>query len=298
VPLYVGRMVNIYDHRASSVTVNEENVHNAALSLTISDNEKLDASVFPIPQYWVRVEDVPEPLRRPWVLSFRDIARSTDVRTCISAFVPNTANGNKLPMLIQDRHGPEMLATQWPLLQANLASIAFDFVTRQKIQSTAMNWFIVEQLPFVAPARFEVTLVSLASGASTGSARTGEKSAKQHDESIADFIRTEVLALTYTAHDMAPFAHDMGYVDAAGNVLPPFVWDADDRAHRMARLDAIFMALYGLNESDAKYVLSTFPIVQRQDEAAFGRYRTRDLIIGYMQLLAAGALTHSNSSQP
>ena len=91
VPLYVGRMVNIYDHRASSVTVNEENVRNAALSSTISDNEKADASVFPIPQYWVRIEDVPEPLRRPWVLAFRDIARSTDVRTCISAFVPNTA---------------------------------------------------------------------------------------------------------------------------------------------------------------------------------------------------------------
>ena len=28
------------------------------------------------------------------------------------------------------------------------------------------------------------------------------------------------------------------------------MWDADDRAHRMARLDAIFMALYGLSESD------------------------------------------------
>ena len=66
----------------------------------------------------------------------------------------------------------------------------------------------------------------------------------------------------------------------------------------MARLDAIFMALYGLNDRDAKYVLSTFPIVQRQDEAAYGRYRTRDLIVGYMQLLAAGALTQSNSSQP
>ena len=66
----------------------------------------------------------------------------------------------------------------------------------------------------------------------------------------------------------------------------------------MARLDAIFMALYGLVESDAKYVLSTLPIVQRQDEAVYGRYRTRDLIIGYMQLLAVGSLTHSNSSQP
>ncbi len=35
-------------------------------------------------------------------------------------------------------------------------------------------------------------------------------------------------------------------------------------------------------------MLSTFPIVRRQDEAQFGRYRTRDLILAYMNALAAG----------
>jgi hypothetical protein len=115
-------------------------------------------------------------------------------------------------------------------------------------------------------------------------------------ENIADFIRAEVLALTYTAHDMAPFARDMGYVDAAGEVRPPFVWDVQDRAHRMARLDAIFMRLYGLSGDDAGYVLSTFPIVKKQDEAAHGRYRTRDLILRYMNLLNAGTLAHDNAA--
>ena len=64
----------------------------------------------------------------------------------------------------------------------------------------------------------------------------------------------------------------------------------------MARLDAIFMRLYGLSEDDASYVLSTFPIVKKQDEAAHGRYRTRDLIISYMRLLEAGVLTHGTIS--
>ena len=36
------------------------------------------------------------------------------------------------------------------------------------------------------------------------------------------------------------------------------------------------------------YVLSTFPIVRREDEAAFGSYRTRDLVLAYMNALAAG----------
>ena len=46
--------------------------------------------------------------------------------------------------------------------------------------------------------------------------------------------------------------------------------------------------LYGLSREDARYVLDTFPIVRKQDEAAFGRYRTRDLILAYMNALAAG----------
>lgn len=33
---------------------------------------------------------------------------------------------------------------------------------------------------------------------------------------VSDFVIPQVLALSYTAHDMAPFARDLGYVDAAG----------------------------------------------------------------------------------
>ena len=39
---------------------------------------------------------------------------------------------------------------------------------------------------------------------------------------------------------------------------------------------------------DAAYVLDTFPIVRRQDEAAYGTFRTHDLIIAYMNALAVG----------
>ncbi len=302
VPLYVGRMVNIYDHRASSATVNEDNLHNAALSAGLSDNEKADPSVTPVPQYWVRAASAEIAGLPKWSLAFRDIARSTDYRTAIAAISPTVACGNTLPLLVPDEGAAARYAECAPLLLANVSSYALDFVVRQKAQSTHLNWYILEQLPVIAPERFERTMASLTDDYSSNDAPSPQPSPARgrgsHKETIADFIRAEVLALTYTAHDMASFARDMGYVDSADEVRPPFLWDPEDRAHRMARLDAIFMALYGLSESDAKYVLSTFPIVQRQDEAAYGRYRTRDLIIGYMQLLAAGALTHSNSSQP
>ena len=51
---------------------------------------------------------------------------------------------------------------------------------------------------------------------------------------------------------------------------------------------ALYFHLYGLSRDDADYILSTFPIVQREDEAQFGAYRTRDLVLAYMNALAAG----------
>ena len=146
-------------------------------------------------------------------------------------------------------------------LVANLNAMCVDFVMRQKAQSTHLNWYIVEQLPVIAAEGYDL--------------RFGDKTAR-------DLVRDHVLRLTYTAHDMAPLAHDLGYDG------PAFIWDEEERRHLKARLDALYFHLYGLSREDAGYVLDTFPIVRRQDEAAFGAYRTRDLILAYMNALAAG----------
>ena len=84
-----------------------------------------------------------------------------------------------------------------------------------------------------------------------------------------------MLRLTYTAHDL-------GYDG------PPFVWDAEGRRHLRARLDALYFHLSGLSREDVVYIMDTFLIVRRDDEAAFDRYRTRDLILAYMNALTAG----------
>ena len=49
-PLYVGRMIQQFDHRAASVEVNRENLHNAALCGDISAEQKADPAFVPIPQ--------------------------------------------------------------------------------------------------------------------------------------------------------------------------------------------------------------------------------------------------------
>ena len=67
-----------------------------------------------------------------------------------------------------------------------------------------------------------------------------------------------------------------------------FAWDEEERRHLRARLDALYFILYDLSREDAAYVLETFPIVRREDEAAFGSFRTRDLVLAYMNALSAG----------
>jgi hypothetical protein len=260
-PLYVGRMIHRYDHRAASVTVNAENLHNAALSAETTDEQHRDPDFFPTPQYWVPADA--EQLRdySGWVIGFRDIARATDSRTFIASIIPDAAAGNKLPLLFPNTRHADYAATA-PWLIANVNAMAFDFVTRQKVQSTSMNWYIVEQLPLIAPEAYAQAL---------------------GNTTIGDFVRGEVLRLSYTAHDLAAFARDLGHDGA------PYAWDEEDRRHRMARLDALYFNLYGLSRDEASYVLDTFPIVREQDEAHWnGRYRTKELVLGYMNALAAG----------
>ena len=168
------------------------------------------------------------------------------------------------------------------LLLANLNSLAFDYIARQKAQTTHLNWYILEQLPVIAPKRFQAPLPS----AFAKAARATELMNGHHAHpTVADFVIPQVLALTYTAHDMAPFVHDLGYVDSQGEVLPPFVWNDEERRVRMAALDALFFYLYGLEADDAAYIMETFPIVREQDEKAFGHYRTRGDVLRWLDLL-------------
>ena len=53
-----------------------------------------------------------------------------------------------------------------------------------------------------------------------------------------------------------------------------------------AELDALMFRLYGIERDDVDYILDTFPIVKRKDEAAFGEYRTKRLILERFDAMA------------
>ena len=80
-------------------------------------------------------------------------------------------------------------------------------------------------------------------------------------------------------------------------IKPPFVFEAGDRLRRRARLDALYFMLYFPSASPAElaalretadYIYSTFPIVEREERAAHGRYLSRDLCLAFINALAAG----------
>ena len=292
VPLYEGKMVQAFDHRAANVVVNSANQHRPAQPVPATLQQHQDPGWLPKPQFWLIQKDRENSSAIPelgWRLGFKDVTAPTNARAMIAALIPSRPTGNTLPVLTPSlpllpvTDDVEKI-TEWVtevkariewhrrnafLLLANLNSTVLDFVARQKVQGQHLNWFIVEQLPVVPPDRYE-------------SVCFGSKTAGK-------IVRDAVLELTYTAHDMAPFARDLGYVDEAGQVKPPFVWDEDRRLHLRAKLDAVFFHLYGVTDrDDVRYVYATFPIVERQEMATHGRYRSRDLCLAWMNALAAG----------
>ena len=260
-PLYQGRMIGHFDHRANSVRVNLDSTHNPYLSEDVSEEQHTDPSFLPHSQYWIPSDSVGATLAESGshAVAFRDIARPTDVRTIIASIAPQSGYGNTLPLLLPSNGSLDAGDTTY--IVGNLNSFCLDYIARQKVQGTHLNWYILEQLPVIASVDYD--------------RRFGNKTARE-------LVRDHVLRLTYTAHDMAPFARDLGYDG------PPFIWNDEGRRHLRARLDALYFHLYGLDHEDAAHVLGTFPIVRQHDETQFGSYRTRDLILAYMNALAAG----------
>ena len=264
VPLYEGKMVQAFDHRAASIVINPKNLHRPAQPKPATLEQHGDPNWLPDPQYWVRASECAWPSKSSWVVGFKEITAPTNVRTFIAALFPAVGFGNKVPVL-----KPETSERSEWLLAANLNATVFDFVTRQKVQGQTLNLFILEQLPVVPLERYRT--VSF-----------GPKTAEE-------IVREAVLELTYTAHDMARFAHEMGHVDEGGEVQPPFRWDAERRLNLRAKLDALYFHLYGVTDrDDIRYVYSTFPIVERDEKAAYGAYRSRDLCLAWTSALAAG----------
>ncbi len=135
-PLYEGKMVQAYDHRAASVVINPANLHRPAISLPATPEQHANAQWMPQPQYWIDANAVTavEP-SAAWYVGFKEITAPTNARSMIAALLPRSGFGNKVPLWAPLDAAAVASSSQWaPHMLANLNCFAFDFVVRQKLQ--------------------------------------------------------------------------------------------------------------------------------------------------------------------
>jgi len=202
------------------------------------------------PQYWVTAADFENNIRRPasaW-LGFRRVARNTDERTVISAILP--FEPASYGWILTTGPNESDLAS----LAAVYNSAVFDYCSRNALTQPSFPQGTFAQLPAVAPSTIG---------------------------GVKRMISMLILELSYTAWDLERFGSCLGH---AG---PPFRWDDERRRLLRAELDALMFRLYGIERDDVNYILDTFPIVKRKDEAEFGEYRTKRLILERYDAMAA-----------
>jgi len=274
-PLYEGKMFDSYNHRAADVVVNSSNAFRPGQPKPLSQEELQNPRRPAMPQYWVNERDVISAIpKRNWIessfIGFKNVTSPTNARTFVGSLMPLAGFGNSMPIILLPKD--EQSLSSVTLLSANLSSYVFDYAVRQKISNVNLNFFIVKQIPVPPPETYDAP------------------AAWEPGTTLSDWISSRVLELTYTAWDLAPFARDLGYDG------PPFTWDPERRFRLRSELDAAFFHLYGIAREDVEYIMDTFPIVKRKDEAAHGEYRTKRVILEIYDHMSAA--TPEATSEP
>jgi hypothetical protein len=189
-----------------------------------------------------------------WLIGWRDITKVANERTVIATVVPRAAVGHTMHIFMTDQ--PTNVAAA---MLGNWSSLVLDYVARQKIGGTHLTYNYLKQFPFLPPTAYT--------------------------QADLDYIVPRVLELTYTAHDLKPWAEDLMHHG------PPFPFEPVRRAQLRAELDAKYARMYELTRDELRYILDpsdthepdypteTFRGLKSNELRAFGEYRTRRLVL-------------------
>ena len=296
VPLIEAKMVHQFDHRYGTYEGATQANLNVGSLPKFDATSHADPSRLGLPDYWVAQSDVNAQLAErsdcQWMMGWRKICRSTDVRTVIASIIRRVAVGNATPLLMSEV-GIESHAA----LYSCVNSLALDYCARQKVGGINLTHGYLKQFPIPAPDFFNTN------------------SPWSPTVSIADWLLPRVVELTFTAWDLEAFGVDCGY---AG---PPFRWDEDRRSLLRAEIDAAFFHLYlGTPDEWARdatpllkanlptprdavaHIMESFPLVKKKDITAFSTYRTKDMILSIYDELSEAIRTgkpyHSRLDPP
>jgi hypothetical protein len=258
-PLYEGRMGHQFNSAEAQFFGRGDN--------NIEEVGRVYADTAPLPRNWVDEPETRQRLQRrtfacqSGLLGHRRVARSTDERTSIAAILPWGAAS--YGWIVSS--GPDALSLVE--LCAAYNSFVFDYCLRNALSQPSIPQGVSEQIPCIAP---ELLLKQC------------------RWDSSADYgawVSIRSIELSYVRSELDAFARDLG------DPGPPFRWDPERRALLRAELDAAFFHIYGVNREDTDYILDTFPIVKRTNEAAYGEYRTKRLILEVYDKMSAAIAT-------
>ena len=249
-PLYEAKLIHHYDHRWATYD-SDGSSHDVSL------NEKADPSFESTPRYWVTRGEVEERLKAQgwdwqWLMGGRilQIHRST-VGDC-RCHTYCRCGAHHAAAVFRQAQGARM--PNWKLEQPRHG------LRRSKQNRRHPSHILISQPNPVLPPR-------------------------AYNQQDIKFISTRAIELTYTAHDLKPWAEDLGYDG------PPFAFDPDRRALLRAELDAYYAHLYGLTRDELRYILDpadlmgpdypseTFRVLKKNELKEFGEYRTQRLVL-------------------
>jgi hypothetical protein len=289
-PLYEAKMFHHFDHRFGTF----ENVLSRTNS-SINNISSRKTDCFALPWYWVNKNDCYERIQtNSYFIAFRNVARTTDERTAILSIVPAYGIGHSAPIIfVENNNSLELLA--------NANSFVFDYIVRQKVGGMNFTFHYWKQLPVIVPSAYPIELKNRITCIVLELSFTSWDLLPFADEiwsSGDENLRTMILNL----HEENQNTIDSRIVVQEPPVwtqhlyfngqpeekflLTPFEWDEERRFQLRCELDALFGHLYGLARDEFSYILETFPIVKRKDEAKFGKYRTKLVILEEFDKLA------------
>lgn len=251
-PVYEGRMVDFYDHRAKAYISGAGRTSKWTPRIPFdSPNKQIT------PQWFVPVEDLPAKLNDSWKryrIGFLDVANAQN-RRCLTATMvpPGSVCGDTVPT-VSFATGQEWRYAGW-LAVAN--SIVMDFISRRRI-GLHMKPFIMDGLPFP-----EIEPHSL----------------------VGHRLINNVLRLICVSTEMGGFRSQvLASVDLPAHLGTPPVIELADRAQLRAEIDALVAReCFDLTRDEFEHVLDDFPTLRRQEEKphpkGLGEYRTKRLAL-------------------
>lgn len=231
---------------------------------------------------------------QPWNtyrVVYRDVAASTNERTCISTVIPPPNACVEMSRIVMFSNiNEEWGFALMSLFVGVVNSFVLDFILRHIVTSHLSN-NIMHRLPIarLAPSSYlGASIYSRVARLLCTDERFGEFWSPQfsvkwgttdfwyptsapidaygpvHEQEIRHRLRDEAQALTSQwgphcgVHDRLPDRRDTG-----------------DRAQLRAEIDAYVAHLYGLSRDDFAYILDTFPVLKKKEKKAFGEFMSK-----------------------